>query len=399
MNYELKGLSDSGYTLASQSRKIKLRQVSFANVFGKWKAVSAVPTNVEVPVQPTPVEENNFVAPVEPVVGVENTDSAVEAPVESVINKLPVGVSTLSGLIVLVDTNWGALPTLKRRVLAISQEMFNNINSNVNKSVAAPVDVPEEAPVVDGVDSIDEEEIKQAVKDAFDKIDFSTPAVDSIKTDTAVEENNQAVKDAFDQIDFTQPAEEDIVISPEEVNNTVVDTDDISFSYGDNNDTKDEEVSIDFDNTADESTDADINQTPDNSDIDNGLFSFEDINFDKIDTDTKDDVVSYSIDDNKAGEVSSVELDSLLSEVKELKAKKDEQDRKTASAEKLATEKEQEKEKAKADFIKYKSEIKEELDKSKKIEEENLERARKAEEFTTAISNIMNSNSDISVNF
>ena len=395
MNYELKNIKDLNCFLVSQSRKIKLRQTSFANAVNTW--MSSVSSDVvEAPEQPTPVETNTF-NPENNVVAEESVpyNDTVVTPPEVSLNKVEVNVGNLADTIMLIDENNGVFQTFKRRVLAVSSEMYNNIIANVSSAFSG------EANSNDSINTVDEEEIKQAVKDAFDRIDFNQPVVDDINSEQSedVISNDQTVKDAFDQIDFNQPKEDEVVISPEEVTNTIEDTNNISFTYDDNvnNFSNDIEIPVSSEPESEEKINTE-EPVEDNKEEDNQLFNFENINFDKIDVDT--DEVTSSIDSYvDTSNLGSIELDDLLSEVKELQAKKDEQARKTADSEKLAIEKEQEKEKAKADFINYKTAMKEELDKSKKVEEENLARAKEAEEFTAALSNIMNGSADMSIKF
>ncbi len=408
MNYELKNIKDLNCFLVGQSRKIKLRQASFANTVNVWmKSVSS--DVVEAPEQPTsvvetpvqseqsiPVETNTF-NPENNVVAEENVpyNDTVVTPPEVNLNKVAVNVGNLADTIMLVDEKDGLYQTFKRRVLAISSEMYNNITTNVNNAFSG------EANTNDSVNTVDEEEIKQAVKDAFDRIDFNQPVVDDISDEQSndVVSNDQTVQDAFDQIDFNQPKQDEVVISPEEVTNTIEDTNNISFTYDDNvnNFSNDIDIPVNSEPESEEKINFEEN-IEDNKEDDNQLFNFENINFDKIDVDKEE--IAPSIDnDVDTSNLGSVELDDLLSEVKELQAEKDEQERKTADSEKLAMEKEQEKEKAKADFINYKTAMKEELDKSKKAEEENLARAKEAEEFTAALSNVMNGSANMSMKF
>ena len=334
MNYELRNIDNIEFLLANKPRSIKLRQLSYTNVLNNWSFdVSSIAENV-----------------------VDNYIPDTEVANEEIV-KLPVLVGNLEDQILLIDSSWGTFQSIKRRLLAVSSEMYQNINNSVAKVFGGNI---ADSTVVSN--EINDDEIKQAVKDAFDQIDFNV----SNNTD-------------------------DVVITPEEVNDTVSDVNnEVDFSYGS------DDVEIpNIDNF--ESDDKENND-------DKSVFNFEDVNFDKIESneveiDKQDAVVDNEFDQNTLDDSDSDDLDNILSEIRELKAQKDEQDKKTEDAINLAHKKEEEKEKAKIDFANYKSTIKEELDRSKKEEEENLAKAKKAEEFTAALSDIMNNGSTISNSF
>lgn len=340
MNYELKNIDNIELFSTEKPRSIKLRQLSFTNVSSKWNFVS-----------PT-VTEN--------VVSVDDTKDSND---EIQKNKLPISIGNLDDKIVLIDLTGDIFQSIKRRVLAVSSEMYKNISDNVIKAFAN-----------------------------------NDNQMDTVSEEINDEEIRQAVKDAFDQIDFSVPDKDDVVITPEEVNDTISDVNnEVDFSY-DNSDVKIPDIS-DFESDNNENDSIDVSD--DNT---KSLFSFEDINFDKIESsqdepDSQDIVGSNEVDQDSYVDVESDNLDNILSEINELKAQKDEQDKKTEDAINLAIKKEKEKEKAKLDFEKYKTTIKEELDKSKKAEEENLAKAKKAEEFTTALSDVMNSGNSIKNSF
>ena len=341
MNYELKNIDNIEFFSTEKPRSIKLRQLSYANVLSKW--VVDVPSTVENVVDDYIPDST----------GVDNE-----------IVKLPVAVGNLESQIVLIDSVWGALQSIKRRVLAVSSEMYQNMNNNVAK--------------VFDVDNTANNNVSEEIND---------------------DEIRQAVKDAFDQIDFNVPDSNDVVITPEEVNDTVSDvSNEVDFSYTDNNTEIPDIGNFDSDNEENSSIDVDEYKE------DKSLFNFGDVNLDKIESNEVESSNQDAVESNEFDQVSSFDtdsdnIDSILSEIKELKAQKDEQDKKTEDAINLAIKKEEEKEKVKSDFAKYKTTMKEELDRSKKEEEENLAKAKKAEEFTAALSDIMNNGNSITNSF
>ncbi|MBE6157377.1 MAG: hypothetical protein E7160_01130 [Firmicutes bacterium] len=350
MNFDLK-YNDlaSEFLLCDKSRKIKLRKASFSSVVSKWtEFVNEQAANV------TAVNDSFQEAPQSDVLPIPtiNVDETETKKVEEQITKLPIGIPSLADKIVLVDTNWGDTIFIKRRALALNKTMYTNMIKNTGAS-EENYTVPE---INNDID-IDEEEIKQAVKDAFEQISFNKADV-----------------------------EEEVMISPEEVSSTVTDTDTTDNNYMD--------ISFDINTPKEEQEENEVA-------VEEPIFKFENINFDKINpgftnNESTNDVeeskfiisdYSMNIDDN-----SSEELKDLLEAAKELKNQALEQERKTNDAHKLAMEKQARKEQAKADFIAYKNAMEEELNRKKKEEEEALEQARQDEEFTSALVNIMNGN-------
>ena len=342
MNFELKYFETSSFLSDSKVRKIKLRKLSFSNVLDKWNSFN----NTVVPSANTSYPENNIKVDSDintnvevPTISIDETETK---KVEEEITKLPINMASLTDVISIIDTKWDSLNLIKRRALALNKTMYDNMITNTNVDNSLP-----EEPSVE----IDEEEIKQAVKDAFEQINFN-------KSDV----------------------EEEVMISPEEVSNTVAENDDNNITF-DNN------------------IESDIPNDTFNS-VDEPIFKFEDVNFDKISNESSNDIEfdnipkenKFIMDDNSFSitDDSSSELESLLEIAKQLKNEAEEQERKTNDAHKLAMEKEAEKEKVKADFAAYQPAMKEELERRKKEEQEALEQARKDEEFTSALVNLMN---------
>ncbi|MBQ2639950.1 MAG: hypothetical protein IJF92_04215 [Bacilli bacterium] len=347
MNYELK-YNDNGFISSiTEPRRIKLRKLSFGNVFNAWN--SFINNNIEDDFNQNDSEIKTDFIPNNKVF-------------ETSIKRMDVNISNLDDEIMMIDNDYGYVRSIKRRVLAISKDMYDGIITNV--------------------------------------FNIYESNISNVNTKVDEDEIRQAVKDAFDQIEFDEPTNEDIVITPEEVSNTVV-------SYDDQNDTEDlekdfnnnefdsnsyieddinpqeEDVQDDFDTPEDNNEDMTKELESDEYNDKQPLFNFEDINFDSIDIEDEKQIEDDSYEEN------NFELNDIIAQAKELKAKKDEQDKKTEAAKNLALAKEKEKEKIKEEFVSYKRDIEEELNKSKQLEQENLERARKAEEFSEALSSIM----------
>ena len=342
MNFDLKynDLS-SGFLLCDKSRKIKLRKTSFSNVVDKWTEFAneqAVNTTVNDSFEE--VAPQSDVLPI-PTINVDETETQ---KVEKEITKLPISIPSLTDKIVLIDTDWENMIFVKRRALALNKTMYTNMLKNTGAG-------EENYTTPDTDIDIDEEEIKQAVKDAFEQISFNKADV-----------------------------EKEVMISPEEVSSTVV---------SDNTD-NDNYMDINFDiNTRED----EVTEEP--------IFKFESVNLDKINNDYTNDQANNNVEESKFiisdysmnnDDNSSEELKDLLEAAKELKNQALEQERKTNDAHKLAMEKQARKEQVKADFIAYKNAMEEELNRKKKEEEEALEQARQDEEFTSALVNIMNGN-------
>ena len=172
MNYELKYIDNDSISSIGESRRIKLRKVSFANVNDTWKGI--VKNNVsEIPDQTDNEVTDSFVTN-------DNNDF-----VENDTIKVNVNLDDINDEIFILDPNYLLIDSIKRRVLAISKEMYDNIIFNVNNTL-------QNSNLEDNNMEINEDEIKQAVKDAFE------------------------------QIDFDKPEDNDIIITPEEVNSTVI---------------------------------------------------------------------------------------------------------------------------------------------------------------------------------
>lgn len=329
MNFELTNFEENDYSAAISPRKIKLRSVSFTNVCDHFNSFcSSIKSDID--------NDNAM-----------NFGNIAIPEVDNVI-KMPITVPSLEDTISLLDIDWDNAISIKRRALSLSSIMFSNMCSNVN--------IPSMDFDVENSDELDEDEIKQAVKDAFQQIKFR----DNVKND--------------------------VVITPEEVSDTVeVSNDDI---------TGNQEISFSTD-LANNDSDAEYSDKNIFS-TEEPLFKFENINFDNINSDyvsnsVENDVSNIIFNNDSVNEFSdSFELKNLLDKVKELKMKKSEQDKKTQNAVDLAREKEKEKDEVKAKFMAYQASIEEDLDKSKKIEKENLERAREAEKFTSVLVDIMN---------
>jgi len=321
MNFELKNIKETNYYVTDAARRIKLRKSSFSNVNDSWVGFYDA-ANSEI---------SNDIN--DSTINVVNNTGNIDIPEADDVIKLPIAIPNLNDSVFLLDIDWNSVSSIKRRALSLSSVMFLNVCNNVKKSY--------DDDSLDDSTAVDEEEIKQAVRDAFQQIRFKNTT-------------------------------NDIVITPEEVNDTV-ELSNVSYSENANDDSN---VDTDKDDLVNTSSSSGFDKDTASDAFDDPTFKFDSIDFSKI---------NYGDDPQD-----STELQDLLNRVKQLKLEKDEQDKKTQDAVALAQKKEKEKDEVKARFIAYQTSIEEELNKSRKVEEENLEKAREAEKFTSALVDVMN---------